>query len=142
MREYARKRHIAKAISWRFVGTIDTVLLSWLLIGDPKVGLQIGGAELVTKMGLYYLHERAWYKLKIFRDNHSRARHILKTITWRFVGTIDTMLLGWIISGNAEVGLSLGLLELITKMTLYYAHERVWYRSNFGLIKVNVSNEQ
>jgi len=63
----------------------------------------------------------------------SRKRHILKTITWRVVGTIDTILLGWLISGNPKVGLSVGGAELVTKMFLYYIHERVWYNLNFGI---------
>ena len=62
-----------------------------------------------------------------------RKRHIAKTITWRIVGTMDTMLLGWLISGNPLIGLKIGLLELITKMVLYYFHERIWYKSNFGV---------
>ena len=62
-----------------------------------------------------------------------RKRHIAKTFTWRIVGTIDTMLLGWLISGNPLIGLKIGLLELITKMILYYFHERIWYRSKFGI---------
>jgi uncharacterized membrane protein len=64
----------------------------------------------------------------------SVKRHIAKTITWRIVGTVDTMLLGWLVSGDIKIGLSVGGLELITKMGLYYVHERVWYKSNFGLI--------
>lgn len=65
--------------------------------------------------------------------DHSKKRHIAKTITWRIVGTVDTMILGWVVSGDLKIGLSVGGLELVTKMALYYAHERVWYRSNFGL---------
>ena len=61
----------------------------------------------------------------------SRRRHILKSITWRIIGTIDTMLLGWLVSGDPMVGLKVGGLELFTKMVLYYFHERAWY--NFGL---------
>ncbi|MEK6828599.1 MAG: DUF2061 domain-containing protein [Nanoarchaeota archaeon] len=62
-----------------------------------------------------------------------RKRHILKTITWRIVGTLDTMVLAWIISGNPMTGLKIGGLELFTKMLLYYLHERVWYKSDFGI---------
>ena len=65
----------------------------------------------------------------------SRKRHILKTITWRIVGTIDTTLLGWIISGDPTIGLSIGGLELCSKMILYYFHERIWYKSSFGVKK-------
>jgi len=56
------KRHILKTISWRIIGTLDTILLSWIITGSFKVGLAIGGVEVVTKMVLYFLHERAWYK--------------------------------------------------------------------------------
>jgi uncharacterized membrane protein len=56
------KRHIAKTITWRIVGTIDTILLSWLITGDLAVGLTIGGVEVMTKMILYFAHERMWYK--------------------------------------------------------------------------------
>ena len=56
------KRHILKTISWRLVGTLDTILLSWFITGSWKLGLSIGGVEVVTKMVLYFLHERIWYK--------------------------------------------------------------------------------
>jgi uncharacterized membrane protein len=56
------KRHIAKTITWRIVGTLDTMILGWIVTGDLKLGLAIGGFEVITKMLLYYLHERAWYK--------------------------------------------------------------------------------
>lgn len=56
------KRHIAKTITWRVVGTIDTIILSWILTGNLKIGVAIGGLEVLTKSLLYFLHERAWYK--------------------------------------------------------------------------------
>jgi len=57
-----RKRHIAKAISWRIIGSIDTMVVAGVLTGNWKLGLSIGGIEVVTKMILYYCHERVWYK--------------------------------------------------------------------------------
>ena len=63
----------------------------------------------------------------------TRKRHIAKTITWRVIGTIDTMFLGWIISGDPMIGVSIGSLELVTKMILYYFHERMWYKTKFGI---------
>lgn len=65
--------------------------------------------------------------------DHSRKRHLAKTITWRIVGTIDTMILGWFVSGNPVTGAKIGGLEVITKMVLYYGHERAWFRVNYGL---------
>ena len=60
----ARKRHLAKALTWRVVGTIDTFLLGWLVSGDITIGAAIGGLEIITKMVLYYFHERVWYLFK------------------------------------------------------------------------------
>jgi len=60
------KRHIAKTISWRIVGTLDTILLSWIITGSWKIGLSIGGVEVITKMVLYFFHERVWYKFSKF----------------------------------------------------------------------------
>lgn len=138
MSSTSHKRHLLKAVSWRVVGTIDTMLLAWLISGNPLTGFKIGVAEVVTKIGLYYLHERVWFKTDLSKFSwlgSSQSRHIAKTITWRVVGTIDTMLLAWWISGNPMIGLKVGLAEVLTKMILYYLHERLWYRINFGLDK-------
>ena len=58
----SRRRHLAKTITWRLIGTIDTVLIGWVVTGDPWIGIQVGGVEMVTKMVLYYFHERAWFR--------------------------------------------------------------------------------
>ena len=62
----------------------------------------------------------------------TKLRSILKAISWRIVGTLDTMALGWIITGNPIMGLKIGALELFTKFILYYFHERIWLRFKFG----------
>jgi uncharacterized membrane protein len=59
--------------------------------------------------------------------NSDKKRHLLKTITWRIVGTIDTMVLGWVVTGNLKIGMTIGGFEVITKMILYYFHERLWF---------------
>ena len=81
-------------------------------------------------MTLYYFHERLWFRSKITSPNR---RHILKTISWRGIGTFDTFLLGWIITGNPLIGLKIGVAEVITKMLLYFGHEKLWYRIDYGL---------
>ena len=60
------KRHILKTISWRILGTIDTIIISWIITGSVEWGLAIGGIEVITKMVLYFLHERAWYRFSKF----------------------------------------------------------------------------
>jgi uncharacterized membrane protein len=62
-------------------------------------------------------------------------RHIAKTISWRILGTIDTMVLGFFVTGNFNMAMAIGGLEIITKMVLYFIHERVWYRIPFGVKK-------
>ena len=126
----SRKRHIAKTFTWRAVGTLDTVLISWIITGNPLTGMKIGLFEVVTKMVLYYLHERLWFRVQLVE---SQKRHILKTLSWRAIGTLDTIILSWIITGNPLTGLKIGSVEVITKMILYYLHERTWYNINYGL---------
>lgn len=57
-------RSVVKSISWRIVGTIDTILISWFITGEITLALSIGSIELVTKMVLYFLHERSWNFIK------------------------------------------------------------------------------
>jgi uncharacterized membrane protein len=138
MKDNSYKRHIAKTITWRLVGTLDTILLSWAITGDAFVGLQIGLVETVTKLVLYFLHERVWFKVNMDENGKSidsRKRHVAKTFTWRFVGTLDTIIIAWIITGNPLSGLKIGFAEVVTKMLLYYLHERAWYRIDFGIEK-------
>jgi len=63
------KRHIAKTISWRVIGTLDTIILSGIITGSWELGLAIGGVEVFTKMILYFFHERIWYKYIKFGVN-------------------------------------------------------------------------
>ncbi len=55
-----KKRSIAKAISWRTVGTLDTITIAWLVTGQLTLAVSIGAIETVTKVLLYYGHERVW----------------------------------------------------------------------------------
>ena len=128
-----KKRHIAKTITWRIVGSIDTLILAAFFTNSLETGGWIAFTEIITKIFLYYFNERAWclYNWK----SRNRKRHFLKTISWRFIGTLDTLLLSWIFTLNPFIGLKIITGELITKMLLYYFHERVWRRFNFGVIK-------
>lgn len=125
-------RHIAKTISWRIIGTVDTILLSWFITGNLTSGLQIGIADVTSKMLLYFLHERAWFKSSVTDSN---KRHIYKTITWRLIGTLDTIIVSFWIWGDTIHSFQIGGAETLTKTVLYYVHEKIWYRSTYGLKK-------
>jgi uncharacterized membrane protein len=53
-------RSIAKALSWRLAGSLDTFVLSFIFTGSVKLAGSIAATEMVTKMALYYFHERIW----------------------------------------------------------------------------------
>lgn len=61
MKQHAQpKRSIAKSFSWRILATLTTIVLAWLVTGQVKAALTIGGIEFFVKMIVYYGHERAW----------------------------------------------------------------------------------
>jgi adenylyl-sulfate kinase len=71
--------------------------------------------------------------LKVLKKDPLIKRNVIKTISWRIVGSVDTVILGWLITGQFSLGAKIGLTELLTKMLLYYIHERAWQKVNFGL---------
>jgi uncharacterized membrane protein len=60
-------RSFVKAVSWRATGTIDTIVIAFLVTGKVNRALAIGGIEVFTKIGLFYLHERIWNRLPFGR---------------------------------------------------------------------------
>jgi len=61
-RKRNKDRSFIKTISWRIIATTDTLLIAWLLTGSFVIGSSIASLEVLTKMFLYYLHEKAWIK--------------------------------------------------------------------------------
>jgi len=53
-----------KALTWRFFGALDTMILSFIVTGNILASVSIGGTEVVTKIFLYYFHERAWERVR------------------------------------------------------------------------------
>ena len=134
-----RKRSIAKTFLWRGVATTDTIIISRVITGSWTEGLAIGIIEVFTKMILYYFHERAWSSSDWgLGDPNSaghanRKRSIAKTFLWRGVATTDTIIISRVITGSWTEGLAIGIIEVFTKMILYYFHERAWSSSDWGL---------
>ena len=63
-------------------------------------------------------------------DSHYRS--ILKTISWRVVGTLINGMVIWAITGKAGLGIIVSLVDVTIKIFVYYAHERAWNRVGFG----------
>lgn len=67
------------------------------------------------------------------KSHTTQARSLAKTFTWRTLASIDTFLLGWFVTGNTTFAFSIASLEVLTKLVLYYAHERAWARVLWGV---------
>ena len=63
-------------------------------------------------------------------DKHYRS--LVKSISYRITGSLYTFLISYLIIGKVGLALSIGLVELFTKIFLYYLHERIWDRISFG----------
>lgn len=143
-------RSITKGITWRIVGTLDTLVISWFVLQETGTASNIAIWDTALKFVLYYGHERLWQNVplgvvrqyKLFKtyaknlipvDYHekvvkkeSHIRSILKGISWRIVGTLTTIVVAYILTGQIESALQIGGIEVITKFVLYYLHERLW----------------
>ena len=141
-------RSILKAVSWRVLGSIDTFLLSFLVlkfggnvlpidVADTDTGLLATAAtiaivEVITKIIIYTVHEQLWTRIGWGQQSDNgeardqKRRSLAKTATWRITATIDTMLLAWFFTGSPMAAVTIGSLEIATKLVLYYLHERFW----------------
>lgn len=133
------KRHIAKSLTWRIIGTLDTFILSFIITGDLSLGISITTIDFFSKLFLYFFHEQIWFYSNF--KNHN-ARHLIKTFTWRVLGSITTLITAWILTGNSFTGVKIGVVETLTKMILYFIHEKAWYKLNYGLETRNLGYEK
>lgn len=142
----AHKRSFVKGATWRIIGTLDTILLSFLFTGKLGKALQIGGIELFTKIFLYYLHERIWGKLEFgtrkkivdgkekIRERHRRSA--AKGISWRIVGSLDTFWIALFVNRTSahavQTAFYITATEVFTKIFLFWLHERMWMKVKWG----------
>lgn len=67
-------RSVMKGISWRVTGTVDTIVISYIITGEVKKALAIGGVEVITKIFLYYVHERIWGRVTWGRQKEEEPK--------------------------------------------------------------------
>ena len=133
-------RSLLKGISWRIIATTDTVLVVLAItciMGACSIenALKIGASEFLIKLAIYYFHERFWLKY-LGGQASSKRELITKTITWRILATITTFIIsGIILNSFNEIALLIAGIELITKLMLYYAHEKIWLKLPLGSLR-------
>ena len=73
---------------------------------------------------------------RFFQPAHAEHRRsLLKAISWRMVGSMDTFVIATLVSGHAKTGATIASVEMLTKIFLYYMHERGWSYIRWGLKK-------
>ncbi|MCV6630612.1 MAG: DUF2061 domain-containing protein [Flavobacteriaceae bacterium] len=60
----------------------------------------------------------------------SHRLSLIKAISWRLFGSLDTMLISYFFTGSASLALGIGGVEVVTKTILYYLHERAWIKAS------------
>jgi uncharacterized membrane protein len=133
-------RALAKGVSWRIVGTLDTFLWSLLITRQPFSAGSIATLETFTKIALYYGHERAWRLVPWGANAHLRS--IIKAVTWRLIGSLDTFMLSLLVTGKFKYAVSIATAEALTKIVLYYLHERAWRLVKWGRMEASAPDEK
>jgi uncharacterized membrane protein len=137
-----KKRSLIKSLIWRLLGSIDTFILSLIIINYSSekysydLALYIASFEIITKTILYYFHERIWniFKIGRLKEKVKRGRSLFKAMTWRVIASLDTFFLSYIITGRFDWATSIAIFEIITKAIIYYFHERAWNIVKWGRV--------
>jgi len=75
------------------------------------------------------------------KANSNPRRSVAKAVSWRILGSLDTAFWGFVFSGSLKIAGSIAVFEVLTKIVLYYFHERAWAHSRFGLRKIEPLTE-
>jgi uncharacterized membrane protein len=75
---------------------------------------------------------RETHLVALFRGTETHSRSVLKAVSWRTLGTLDTFAISWFMTGKVQIAGSIAGLEVITKIAWYYLHERAWAAVSWG----------
>ena len=64
--------------------------------------------------------------------NDTPVRSLAKAVSWRVTGTVDTFIISWAITGQVLLASGIAVTEIVTKICLFWAHERVWNKIDWG----------
>ena len=76
------------------------------------------------------------------REHTQRRRSLAKTLTWRTAATLDTFAISYLVTGSAAWAGTIAGFEVLTKLALYYLHERAWAHTSWGLVKTRQPEER
>jgi uncharacterized membrane protein len=62
----------------------------------------------------------------------THARSIMKAVSWRMTGTLDTFIVSFLVTGNVTIAGSIAAIEILSKILLCYCHERAWAMIRWG----------
>lgn len=127
-------KSVLKGITWRVVAFIDTSVLSLIFTHSIVTALKISVTELITKIFLFYVHERIWLRFAFGKVNGQDQKYktLLKGVSWRIFGSLDTFVIAVLITHNYSTAFSIGFVEVFTKIGLFFIHERIWMKILWG----------
>ena len=114
-------------ISWRRVTVSERAKTSGADLANSRPCGRKGHQNMT---GIVKLREA--HRAGSFRGAETHTRSVLKAVSWRTLGTIDTFAISWFMTGRVEIAGSIAALEVITKIAWYYLHERVWAAISWG----------
>jgi sulfate adenylyltransferase subunit 1 len=65
--------------------------------------------------------------------HEQKRRSVLKAMSWRVIGSVATVAAAFVLTQDTRLAAAIGATEVVTKLVLYYGHERLWARIRFGL---------
>jgi len=75
------------------------------------------------------------------RTPEAHSRSLIKAVSWRLLGSIDTFVISYFVTGKLVFAASIASVETVTKIILFYAHERAWMAVPWGRAKVMTPEE-
>ncbi|MBD3359153.1 MAG: DUF2061 domain-containing protein [Candidatus Buchananbacteria bacterium] len=132
-------RSLIKSITWRLIGTLSLVFVTYLFTQKLDLSVAIGGIDIISNLILYFVHERVWehiawgrtfWDLITFTDNKKRS--LAKAISWRILASLYLVLVSYFLTGDPVVSVAISLIDAFLNIIEYYLHERVWNSVKFG----------
>ncbi|MEX0940896.1 MAG: DUF2061 domain-containing protein [Candidatus Babeliales bacterium] len=132
-------RSVIKSISWRLLGTVTLLVLSYFFTQSFIMATKISIIDIVSNIVMYFLHERVWNQVNWGRHSFLRfifwedfKRSITKAITWRILASIYLFFVIFLITNQAVVSMNLVIIDAILNIIQYYIHERIWNYITWG----------